>query len=288
MAWTGFGGSWSGGVHSGGDSSGSIGGGSGGTRAPSTADIASQFNSFGGTQINASDVSNIRSDGNGGYTADIRGQTHTVSSGGSGHTSTTVGGFTGLPGAGSGTGGNTNGGSALTSDPATNNKRNKDVAAGLLNHAKAEAKARADDLSKANSNITQAQTRLNTTKAKAPSLQSEIKTRQTAYDNCMVQVKKFGPYLNDMGGPRREAALRAGYAAEKARSALNDAKKALANNPAEIAAAEKALDNARKVAATATTEKRKADQAVTSASEMVDAITTATTFFESVTATKRH
>lgn len=43
MAWTGFGGSWSNGVHSGGDDSGSIGGSSGGMRAPSPADIASQF-----------------------------------------------------------------------------------------------------------------------------------------------------------------------------------------------------------------------------------------------------
>lgn len=74
MAWTGFGGSWSNGVHSGGDDSGSIGGSSGGMRAPSPADIASQFNSYGGTQITASQVSNIQSDGSGGYTASIQGE----------------------------------------------------------------------------------------------------------------------------------------------------------------------------------------------------------------------
>lgn len=74
MAWTGFGGSWSGGVHSGGDSSGSIGGSSRGMRAPSPADIASQFNSYGGTQITASQVSNIKSDGSGGYKRISRGK----------------------------------------------------------------------------------------------------------------------------------------------------------------------------------------------------------------------
>lgn len=96
MAWTGFGGSWSDGVHSGGDSSGSIGGSSGGMRAPSPADIASQFNSYGGTQITASQVSNIKSDGSGGYTANIQGQNNTVSSETGSRTSNTVGGFSGV------------------------------------------------------------------------------------------------------------------------------------------------------------------------------------------------
>lgn len=40
---------------------------SSGLSSPSASDVANQFNSFGGTQIRASDVSNIRSDGNGGY-----------------------------------------------------------------------------------------------------------------------------------------------------------------------------------------------------------------------------
>ncbi|MGQ4643649.1 colicin-like pore-forming protein [Raoultella ornithinolytica] len=96
MAWTGFGGSWSNGVHSGGDDSGSIGGSSGGMRAPSPADIASQFNSYGGTQITASQVSNIQSDGSGGYTASIQGENNTVSSGTGSRTSNTVGGFSGV------------------------------------------------------------------------------------------------------------------------------------------------------------------------------------------------
>ncbi len=47
---------------------------SSGLSSPSASDVANQFNSFGGTQIRASDVSNIRSDGNGGYMADIRGR----------------------------------------------------------------------------------------------------------------------------------------------------------------------------------------------------------------------
>ena len=53
---------------------------SSGLSSPSASDVANQFNSFGGTQIRASDVSNIRSDGNGGYMADIWVQIHTVSS----------------------------------------------------------------------------------------------------------------------------------------------------------------------------------------------------------------
>ncbi|EDZ9926010.1 hypothetical protein C9M02_19960 [Salmonella enterica subsp. enterica serovar Enteritidis] len=66
-------------------------------RAPTASEVAGQFNSNGGTQISASQVSNIRSDGNGGYSANIKGQTHTVSYGGESHTSNTVGGFSGVP-----------------------------------------------------------------------------------------------------------------------------------------------------------------------------------------------
>ncbi|MEB7926091.1 colicin-like pore-forming protein [Atlantibacter hermannii] len=82
MAWTGFGGKWTDGVHEGGDSSGSIGGGGikldgkgnpMGTRTPTAADIAAQWNSYGGTQITPDRVSNIRSDGEGGFAANIAG-----------------------------------------------------------------------------------------------------------------------------------------------------------------------------------------------------------------------
>ncbi|WP_203436264.1 colicin-like pore-forming protein [Enterobacter hormaechei] len=96
MAWTGFGGSWSNGVHSGGDDSGSIGGSSVVMRAPTSSEVASQFNSYGGVQITASMVSNIRTNDLGGYSADIAGANNTVSSGGSSHTSNTVSGFSGV------------------------------------------------------------------------------------------------------------------------------------------------------------------------------------------------
>lgn len=86
---------------------GNSGGGRGGMRAPTAAEVAGQFNSYGGTQITSSQVSNIRSDGNGRYSADIQGQTHTVSSGGESHTSNTVGGFSGVSTSGNG-GGNHN------------------------------------------------------------------------------------------------------------------------------------------------------------------------------------
>lgn len=96
MAWTGFGGSWSDGVHSGGDDSGSIGGGSKVMRAPTAAEVAAEFNSNGGMQITASQVSNIRSDGDGGFSADIQGATHTITMDGVSHTSNTVGSFSGI------------------------------------------------------------------------------------------------------------------------------------------------------------------------------------------------
>lgn len=105
MAWTGFGGSWSNGVHSGGDDSGSIGGGSvridskgnpRNTRSPNASEIASQYNSYGGRQITANQVSNIRRNDNGSYSADIAGQTTTVSSETGSTTSNTLSGFTGV------------------------------------------------------------------------------------------------------------------------------------------------------------------------------------------------
>ena len=79
---------------------------SSGLSSPSASDVANQFNSFGGTQIRASDVSNIRSDGNGGYMADIWGQIHTVSSE---EGSTTVSGFDGVRSSSTGNGGSQGG-----------------------------------------------------------------------------------------------------------------------------------------------------------------------------------
>lgn len=66
-------------------------------RPPTATDIAAQYNSFGGTQITASMVSNIRPDGFGGYLADIEGASHTVSSETGIETTTSLAGFTGVP-----------------------------------------------------------------------------------------------------------------------------------------------------------------------------------------------
>ena len=61
---------------------------------PTASDVASQYNGYGGDRINSSDVSNIRSDGRGGYTADINGHYHTVTdSDGGSETSNTFGDF---------------------------------------------------------------------------------------------------------------------------------------------------------------------------------------------------
>lgn len=75
-------------------------------RPPTAADIAAQFNSFGGRQITAAEVSNIRDDGFGGYIADIEGANHTVSSETGTEHSNSVAGFTGVPET---TGGNNSG-----------------------------------------------------------------------------------------------------------------------------------------------------------------------------------
>lgn len=128
--WTGFGGSWNDGVHSGGDDSGSIGGGGikldghgnpVGTRSPNASDIAAQYNNFGGTQITSSQVSNIRGDGLGGYSADISGSNHTVATGSDAPKTTTVGGFTGIANSGNnGKGKNEPAGSVSDWNEATN------------------------------------------------------------------------------------------------------------------------------------------------------------------------
>ncbi|MEQ0076659.1 colicin-like pore-forming protein [Klebsiella sp. CN_Kp116] len=82
----------------------------GGMRAPTAAEVAGQYNSYGGSKISASQVSNIRSDGFGGYKADIKGADNNVSLGGPGATTSTLGGFTGVSTSGNGNG-NNNGGS---------------------------------------------------------------------------------------------------------------------------------------------------------------------------------
>lgn len=156
------------------------------------------------------------------------------------------------------------------------------LADNALKNAQAEAQAAAAALSKANGNISQAQTRLNNANAKIPGLQSEVTAKQQAYDTAVARTKELAHFLNDMGGPGRNAALQAGLMADQAGSALNSAKKNLDNGRNEISSAQKALDDAKKALPTATANKQKADSAVVSASDMKDAITTTTTFFESV------
>lgn len=108
------------GNHSGGSgNSGNSGGSSGGSmRAPTASEVAGQYNSYGGTQISASQVSNIRSDGEGGYKADIQGASTTVSSETGSHTSSTLVGFSGVPTSGHGNNHNTGSdGNSGNSDP---------------------------------------------------------------------------------------------------------------------------------------------------------------------------
>jgi predicted nucleic acid-binding Zn-ribbon protein len=171
--------------------------------------------------------------------------------------------------------------SGVTGVPATAPSRQV-LATNALTAAQTSAKTAADNLAKANAAINQAQTRLNTAKAKIPGLQASVTTKQQASDKASARANELGHFLNDMGGPGRYNALNAGYQSEVAQSELNSAKKALANGQTEVTAAQKALDDAKKALPTATANKQNADSAVASAADMKDAITTTTAFFESV------
>lgn len=315
---TGFGGSWNNGVHSGGNDSGSIGGGSGGTSS-----ALAQFAKL--TGVKPSDISNFRSDGEGGWSgniagltvhafADEMGQQSSQNGGGSGSRKTSWGDLTI-----DGTGNSTLNGVKLTADnsqlvfetptnqvrvlnsilersfmkpepgehsgvtgvPATTPSRIA-LATNALTNAQLKAKAANDVLAESNRNINQAQTRLNNANAKIPGLQAEVTSKQQASDKADARVRELAHFLKDMGGPGRNAALQAGYAAEQAGNALKGAKNSLVSGQNEITAAQKALDDAKKSLPAATTNKQNADNAVASAADMKDAITTVTTFFETV------
>jgi predicted nucleic acid-binding Zn-ribbon protein len=171
--------------------------------------------------------------------------------------------------------------SGVTGVPATAPSRQV-LAANALTAAQTNAKTAADNLAKANAAISQAQTRLNTAKAKIPGLEASVTTKKQASDKANARAQELGHFLNDMGGPGRYNALNAGYQADVAQGALKNAKKALSNGQAQVTAAQKALDDAKKALPAATANKQKADSAVTSAADMKDAITTTTVFFESV------
>jgi len=151
-----------------------------------------------------------------------------------------------------------------------------------LTAAQTNAKTAADNLAKANAAISQAQTRLNTAKAKIPGLQADVTSKQKAADVANARFKELGHFLNDIGGPGRNAAFQAGDIAGRADDALKNSKNALVKGNAEINAAQAALDNAKKELPVATANKQNADSAVVSAADMKDAITTTTAFFESV------
>lgn len=156
------------------------------------------------------------------------------------------------------------------------------LVANALTAAQANAKVAADNLSKANAAITQAQTRLNNANAKIPGLQAEVTSKKQASDKATARARELAHFLNDMGGPGRNAALQAGLSAEQAGNALKTAQNNLAKGQNEITAAQKALDDAKKALPTASENKQKADSTVASAADMKDAITTTTAFFETV------
>ncbi|MFX4310923.1 hypothetical protein F8O53_03045 [Enterobacter sp. 63] len=317
---TGFGGSWNDGVHSGGDDSGSIGGGSG-----SQSSALAQFSKLIG--VKPSEVSNFRSDGEGGWSGDIAGvgavhafademgsNSSPAGNAGGGNKQTPWGNMVN-----DGAGNSSLNGVKLTAEnsqlvfdsantqvrvlnsildrsfmtpepgehsgvtgvPATAPSRQV-LATNALTAAQTNAKTAADNLAKANAAINQAQTRLNNANAKIPGLQAEVTSKKQDSDKADARAKELGHFLNDMGGPGRNAALQAGLIAEKAGNALKAAQKNLANGKNEITAAQKALDDAKKALPTATANKQKADSAVASVADMKDAITTTTAFFESV------
>lgn len=156
------------------------------------------------------------------------------------------------------------------------------LVANALTAAQANAKVAADNLSKANAAITQAQTRLNNANAQIPGLQAEVTSKKQASDKATARARELAHFLNDMGGPGRNAALQAGLSADQAGNALKTAQNNLAKGQNEITAAQKALDDAKKALPTASENKQKADSTVASAADMKDAITTTTAFFETV------
>ncbi|EKM5762244.1 colicin-like pore-forming protein [Cronobacter turicensis] len=170
----------------------------------------------------------------------------------------------------------------VTGVPATAPNR-RALAENALANAQAKAKNAADNQIKTNTNINQAQKRLDNAKAKIAGLKANVTTRQQAYDEAHAVAIKLGPHLNDIGGPLHHDALRAGYYAGVAKEELNDAQKALVKGQAEISSAQKALDDAKKALPVANTNKQKADSAVAAAADMKDAINATTTFFEGVT-----
>lgn len=317
---TGFGGSWNNGVHSGGDDSGSIGGGSG-----SQTSALAQFSKLAG--VSPSEVSNFRSDGEGGWTGDIGGKAvhafademgsnrSPTGNAGNGSKQTPWGNMTN-----DGAGNSSLNGVKLTVDnsqlvfdsantqvrvlnsildrsfmkpepgehsgvtgvPATSPSR-VTLADNALKNTQSKAKVAAAELSKANGNISQAQTRLNNAKNAVPTRQNEVNAAQKVFDAANARALSMAGYAHaDPISNQFRAWQQAGYEAQKAQDALKSSKKNLANAQAEITAAQKALDDAKRALPIATENKQKADSAVASAADMKDAITTTTAFFESI------
>ncbi|MBK1520754.1 MULTISPECIES: colicin-like pore-forming protein [Enterobacter] len=319
---TGFGGSWNNGVHSGGDDSGSIGGGSG-----NTSQALGQFAKL--TGVKPSEVSNFRSDGEGGWSGDIAGvgpvhafademggyTSPTGNSGGSGTKHTSWGELSN-----DGTGNSTMNGIKLTAEnsqvvnetptsqvrvlnsildrsfmkpepgehsgvtgvSATTPSRIT-LANNAVTAAQLKAKLAADNLAKANANVPQAKSRLAIAENAIPKLQAEVNTTQKVFDTAQAKASSMAEFAKaDPISNQFRAWQQAGYEAQKAQNALNSSKKALANGKSEITAAQQALADAQKALPIAVTNKQNADKDVASATDMKDAITTTTAFFESV------
>lgn len=158
------------------------------------------------------------------------------------------------------------------------------LAANAVAAAEEDARAVADEVSRAHDAVGQAQTRLGNAEAAIPGLEAEVAAREETYRPLKARSDELAPFLNDLeGSGRRVEALRAGLEAQKAEHALQDAQENLANGQTEVTNAQTALDDATRAVPSAEQKKGDADQAVASASEMKDAITATTEFFEAAT-----
>lgn len=151
-----------------------------------------------------------------------------------------------------------------------------------VDKAQATVKVAVDKVTVANTAVAKAQARLNAATAAIPAKQAAVTTAQTKYNTAKATADSFGKFANDMGGPGLHNFQVAGYQAGLAKSALNDANKALSNAQNEKVAAQKALDAAKAGVTAATHDKQNADNAVADASDMQDAIGFVSGVFETI------
>ncbi|MFX4313499.1 hypothetical protein F8O53_16475, partial [Enterobacter sp. 63] len=166
-------------------------------------------------------------------------------------------------------------------DPGQHNTPTRlQTATNTVTKAQAQVKTTADKLAAANAAVTKAQIRLNAATAAIPVKQAAVTTAQTKYNTAKATADSFGKFANDMGGPGLHNFQVAGYQAGLAKSALDDANKALSNAQNEKVAAQKALDAAKAGVTAVSHDKQNADHALAVANQVKDDVSAVTSVLE--------